>query len=91
MLLIILDNLPEQHREHLLWFVENQGRVLEWPAIVRPELRVANIPKGIYKPAWTKYALSAKQTLNSPYADRDPTYQGSGCSVARTLPILTAA
>lgn len=79
-LLIIPDDLPEQHRRHLLWFAENEGRVLGWPAIASSALRVANIPKGIYKPSWTKYALSVKQTLNSPYADREPTYQGSGWS-----------
>lgn len=78
--LIIPDDLPELHRKHLLWFAENEGRILAWPAIVSSDLRVANIPKGIYKPAWTKYALSVKQTLKSPYADREPTYQGSGWS-----------
>lgn len=79
-ILIIPDDLPEQHRRHLLWFAENEGRILGWQAIVSSDLRVANIPKGIYKPSWTKYALSAKQTLRSPYADREPTYQGSGWS-----------
>lgn len=78
--MIIPEDLTEQHRRHLLWFVENEGQVLGWQAIGGSDLRVANIPKGIYKPAWTKYALSVKQTLNSPYADRDPTYQGPGWS-----------
>jgi hypothetical protein len=73
-------DLPEQHRRHLLWFVENEGRVLGWQSIGGSDLRVANIPKGIYKPAWSKYALSVKQTLNSPYADREPTSQDSGWS-----------
>lgn len=75
--MIIPDDLPEQHRRHLLWFAENEGRILGWQSIVSSDLRVANIPKGIYKPSWTKYALSVKQTLNSPYADRDPIHQDS--------------
>jgi hypothetical protein len=53
---------------------------LGWQSIGGSDLRVANIPKGIYKPAWSKYALSVKQTLNSPYADREPTSQDSGWS-----------
>ena len=39
---------------------------------------MANRAKGIYKPAWSEYALSVKQTLKSPYADRDPTYGDHG-------------
>ena len=33
-------------------------------------MRVVNQAKGIYKPAYTDYALSVRQTLDSPYADR---------------------
>jgi len=39
---------------------------------------IVNKAKGIHKPAYTKYALSVRQTLASPYPDREPVIRQDG-------------
>ena len=39
---------------------------------------LVNKAKGIHKPAGLKYALSVRQSLNGPYADRDPVIHPDG-------------
>ena len=39
---------------------------------------LATQAKGIYKPGWSDYALSVRQTLGSPYPDRDPEIRTDG-------------
>ena len=39
---------------------------------------MATKAKGIYKPGWTPYALSVRQTLDGTYADRDPVRRPDG-------------
>ncbi|MCR6670729.1 HNH endonuclease [Devosia ginsengisoli] len=66
--------IGNQQRTALQWFMDNAGQVRSWRDI---ELeadegnRLATLAKGIYKPAYTKYALSIRQTLTSSYADKD--------------------
>jgi hypothetical protein len=39
---------------------------------------LATKAKGIYKPAWSPYALSVRQTLGGPYPDREPIHRPDG-------------
>jgi hypothetical protein len=52
--------------------------VLAWPAPLSDGTILATRAKGIYKPNWTKYALSVRQTLNSPYHDSAPSIRPDG-------------
>ena len=63
-------SLPEQHRRALEWFDDHAGRVVGWPGRLEDGTLLANKAKGIYKPAWSSYALSVRQSLNGPYPDR---------------------
>jgi putative restriction endonuclease len=40
--------------------------------------RLVNQAKGIYKPHYTEYALSVRQTLDGPYADKDVEWRPDG-------------
>jgi hypothetical protein len=64
-----------------MWFVDRQGTDQPWPAPILTDegpTLVANKAKGIYKPEWTSYALSVRQTLGGPYSDRDPERREDG-------------
>jgi hypothetical protein len=77
----LLGKLDDRHRRALLWFAEHAGTVQPWPkALPLPdgETLLATKAKGIYKPAWSRYALSVRQTLDSPYADKEPVYRDDG-------------
>jgi len=39
---------------------------------------LASKAKGIYKPSWSRYALSVRQTLDGPYPDREPIIRQDG-------------
>jgi putative restriction endonuclease len=61
-----------EHRIALEWFRENAGRRVPWSEITDDTAigaRIATQAKGIYKPEGIDFALSVRQTLNSPYAD----------------------
>jgi hypothetical protein len=63
-----------EHRQALDWFVKNTGKVITWSTIkaqVDNGFRLVNQAKGIYKPHYTDYALSIRQTLDAPYEDKD--------------------
>jgi hypothetical protein len=72
-----LDNFGQisiEHRHALQWFEDNTGLVLPWRELQQQAddgNRVATLAKGIYKPAYSDYALSIRQTLTSPYADKE--------------------
>ena len=71
----VLGRLPERHRTALRWFVERAGQEYPWPQAVdagNERTLLASKAKGIYKPEWSEYALSVRQTLGGPYPDRDP-------------------
>lgn len=77
----LLAHLPEQHRRALLWFAERAGTEQPWPRPLSTpggEVLLASRPKGIYKPAWSRYALSVRQSLDSPYKDREPILRPDG-------------
>lgn len=77
----VLQGLPLRHRIALNWFVENMGADRPWPGPIHtPEgaTLIATKAKGIYKPEWSAYALSVRQTLDGPYADKDPLQREDG-------------
>jgi hypothetical protein len=74
----ILSDLPLSHRNALLWFREHTGEITGWPQPLPDGTLLASKAKGIYKPAWGKYALSIRQNLNSPYPDMPPIRKEDG-------------
>src|SRR6266566_4619259 len=68
----VLARLDPRHRSALQWFVGHAETIQEWPDALEDGTLLAARAKGIYKPEWTDYALSIRQTLDSPYGDRDP-------------------
>ena len=69
-----IDTIGDQQRISLQWFLDNAGIVRSWRDIqLQAEAgnRLATQAKGIYKPAYTDYALSVRQTLDSPYANKE--------------------
>lgn len=77
----ILSKLPEQHQLALQWFAERAGTDEPWPKpISSPEgqILLASKAKGIYKPNWSRYALSVRQTIGGPYPDREPLSRPDG-------------
>lgn len=76
-----LARLPEKHRLALRWFSERVGTEQPWPQPLQTpwsETLLATKAKGIYKPSWSPYALSVRQTLDSPYPDKPPRYRPDG-------------
>jgi hypothetical protein len=73
--------LPEQHRVALSWFLDHADSEQPWPAPIQTaagETLLATRPKGIYKPAWSEYALSVRQSLGGSYPDREPELRSDG-------------
>jgi hypothetical protein len=61
--------LPVQHRQALSWFAANAGNRVAWPDELPGGILLATRAKGIYKPAWSDYALSIRSVSEGPYAD----------------------
>ncbi|WP_201797811.1 HNH endonuclease [Photobacterium rosenbergii] len=74
----VYPNLEESHLKRLQWAADHAGEIVPWSELNRKDFMIAMIPKGIYKPAESKYALSVKQIINGPYADRTPVDHGDG-------------
>lgn len=70
-LLQALGHLPERHLAALSWFETHAEQETSWPKPLPDGTLLAARAKGIYKPAWSKYALSIRSTLAGPYPDRD--------------------
>lgn len=74
-------NLTDDHIQALKWFDQHRGATVLWSTIkghFDPGARLVNQAKGIYKPAYTDYTLSVRQTLNSPYADKEIVLRSDG-------------
>lgn len=67
-----LSQLTEQHQAALRWFVSHRGQDHSWPGSLSDGTLLATKAKGIYKPHWSTYALSVRQSLDGPYSDGDP-------------------
>ena len=74
----IVRSLPETHQRALQWFVDHTGSIEPWPKPIGEGVFLASRAKGIYKPHWSEYALSIRQMLSSPYADREPRFREDG-------------
>lgn len=70
--------LEPLHRKALEWFWERRGSLIPWPEPLDGHLFLVNKAKGIHKPAGWRHALSVRQTLNGPYADRPPIKRPDG-------------
>jgi hypothetical protein len=71
----LLARLPIRHRLALEWFQHHAGTEQPWPeSLSTPDgpTFLATRAKGIYKPSWSDYALSARQVLNSRYDEMGP-------------------
>ena len=76
-----LAKVSGQHALALEWFREHAGQTISWSEIkghAETGVRLVNQAKGIYKPEYTDYALSVRQTLNSPYADKEIIHRTDG-------------
>src|SRR5579872_6479141 len=76
-----LSRLPARHRRALEWFQFHAGTEQPWPAEIPNSDGVtflATKAKGIYKPKWSGYALSARQVLQSRYPEIGPSYRDDG-------------
>jgi putative restriction endonuclease len=73
--------LSGEHIEALEWFEEHQDLIVPWVEMqehANGRARLVNQAKGIYKPAYTDYTLSVRQTLNGPYADKEVIHRSDG-------------
>ena len=66
-----VSKLTPEHRVRLKWFEEHTGETVAWSSISSPDFRLASLPKGIYRPAGWKYALSIKIMLSGKYHDKE--------------------
>jgi putative restriction endonuclease len=63
-----------EHADALHWFSDHTGQTVGWDEIkdhADQGARLVTQAKGIYKPHYTNFALSVRQTLDSPYADKE--------------------
>lgn len=79
---VTLKGLPARHAAALAWFITHRGQTVGWPQPIRvstgDEALLATKAKGIYKPAWSEYALSVREMLASPYRDLAPVMHQDG-------------
>ncbi len=77
----VLGQLQSRHKEALNWFVQCAGTESDWPEeldIAGEQTLVVTKAKGIYKPSWTTYSLSVRQTLGGSYPDEEPIHRSDG-------------
>jgi putative restriction endonuclease len=75
-----LSNLPPEFRNAINWFIAKTGQEIGWPSPspVNDLPHVVSQAKAIYKPADFDVALTVRQNLEGPYADRDPIIREDG-------------
>jgi putative restriction endonuclease len=81
-----LSSLPEVHQLGLRWFGENKGRRVSWAEMKKRAdegLRLSTAAKGIYKPAYTDFALSVRTIQDGPYPDKEVEYRPDGSWVCQ--------
>jgi len=77
----LLARLPPRHRNALEWFRRSAGTEQPWPngiEALEGTTLLATRAKGIYKPVWSEYALSARQVLKSRYPEKGPRFREDG-------------
>ena len=73
-----LSKVADRHQVALQWFATYAGQERPWPGTLSDGTFLASRAKGIYKPSWTKYALSVRHSLRGPYSDRDHKLRSDG-------------
>ena len=76
-----LDKISGPQRAALDWFAAHKGKHVPWSDIQSfsgDHSRLVNQAKGIYKPAYTDYALSIRTIQDGPYPDKDVEYRPDG-------------
>jgi len=74
----VIARLPERHKAVLRWFLEKAGSEQPWPGALPDGTLLVSKAKGIYKPSWTKYALSIRQSMGGLYPDHEPEVHADG-------------
>ena len=75
------DTITGEHAIALKWFRDHTDELVSWSALqdhIAHGARLVTQAKGLYKPHYTDYALSVRQTLDSPYADKDVVRRSDG-------------
>jgi hypothetical protein len=70
--------LARPHIEALQWFEEHAGQLVPWTTLNESEPKKAILPKGIYRPAGWRHALSVKVIVSERYADEEPPNEHGG-------------
>lgn len=81
-----LSKVEGDHKDALRWFEEFRGKRVKWIDILEhAELgaRLVNSAKGIYKPAYTDFALSVRVIQDGPYPDKEVEYRPDGSWVCQ--------
>ena len=73
-----IGQLSSRHQSALRWFMDHRDEERTWPGSMPDGTLLVSKAKGIYKPSWTNYALSVRQSLRGPYSDRDPEIRSDG-------------
>lgn len=74
----LLFSLSSEHQHALSWFMNNSGKD-NVPFIPKFDgIPLFSPARGIYKPGWSSYALSVKETLKSSYSDLKPISMPNG-------------
>lgn len=74
----VTKQLEPRHKAAVAWFFARAGSDGPWPGPLPDGTLLATKAKGIYKPEWSPYALSVRQSIDSPYSDREPVARGDG-------------
>lgn len=74
----LVRSLTARHQAILEWYAANSGTEQSWPKRLPDGTLVASKAKAIYKPSWTKYAVSVRENLSKRYPDKEPTKRTDG-------------
>ena len=83
---VALSKVDGHHKEALLWFNDFRGQRVAWAEIKEHATlgaRLVNQAKGIYKPAYTDFALSVRTIQDGPYPDKEVEYRPDGSWVCQ--------
>jgi hypothetical protein len=81
-----LERLDQRQQDALAWFQRHRGQVVPWSDIqgfADTGSRLVNQAKGIYKPAYTDYALSVRTLQEGPYPDKEVEHRPDGSWVCQ--------
>lgn len=75
---VAIGQVEAEFQDALLWFHDHRGEEVVWPRSTESGQLLVSKAKGIYKPADAAFALSIRQNLKSPYADRKVIVRSDG-------------